>query len=255
MEIGSRNNGLLLKDKVIFVTGASRGIGRAICEKFADEGGVVYAGIRNENSAGEIEFENTETGGKIIPIKLDVCEKEDIRQSIIKIKQDCGRLDVLVNNAGVTIIERFDMMRDSSLEEIYNINVFGMMHVTQMAVRLLKKSDKPVIINMSSIMAMDSDVGQTAYASSKAAVISMTKTWTKEYTPLGFRVNAIAPGNVDTDMFNIIDKNDLDKAVSKIGMGRVAKPEEIANVALFLASDMSSYVTGEVINVNGGLIL
>ena len=153
------------------------------------------------------------------------------------------------------MIERFDMMRDSSVEEIYNINVFGMMHVTQMAIRLLKKSDKPVIINMSSVMAMDSDIGQTAYASSKAAVISMTKTWTKEYTPLGFRVNAIAPGNVDTDMFNIIGRNDLDKAISKIGMERVAKPEEIANVALFLASDMSSYVTGEVINVNGGLIL
>ena len=255
MENGSRNEDLLLKNKIILVTGASRGIGKAVCDKFSNEGAIVYAGIRNENVAKEIESENSKTGGKIIPIKLDVCEKEDIRQSILKIKQDYGRLDVLVNNAGVTMIERFDMMRDSSVEEIYNINVFGMMHVTQMAIRLLKKSDKPVIINMSSVMAMDSDIGQTAYASSKAAVISMTKTWTKEYTPLGFRVNAIAPGNVDTDMFNIIGRNDLDKAISKIGMERVAKPEEIANVALFLASDMSSYVSGEVINVNGGLIL
>ena len=196
-----------------------------------------------------------ESGGKIIPIMLDVCSEASIKACILEIKKQVGHLDILVNNAGITIIERFDMVCNASVDTIYNTNVFGLMHVTQMAVKLLKKSSSPNIINMSSILAGDSDIGQTVYASSKAAVVSMTKTWAKEYVSLGFRVNAIAPGNVDTDMFNIISAEELKKTVAKIGLGRVARVEEIANVALFLASDLSSYITGEVINVNGGLVL
>lgn len=246
---------LLLESKIVLVTGASRGIGRAICTKFAQEGAIVYAGVRNMEAFSQSSEENKETQGKIIPILLDVCNLESIKGCILNIKKQAGYLDVLVNNAGITIIERFDMTSDASIDKIYSTNVYGLMHVTQMAIKLLKKSAAPNIINMSSILAGDSDIGQTVYASSKAAVASMTKTWTKEYTPLGFRVNAIAPGNVDTDMFNIIGENELGMTIGKIGMGRLAKPEEIANVALFLASEMSSYITGEVINVNGGLIL
>ena len=108
---------------------------------------------------------------------------------------------------------------------------------------------------MSSILAQESDIGQTVYAGTKAAVESMTRTWTKEYSSDGIRVNAVAPGNVNTDMFNIISEEELKIELAKIGLGRIAEPEEIANVVLFLASDLSSYVTGEVIRVNGGLIL
>jgi 3-oxoacyl-[acyl-carrier protein] reductase len=175
--------------------------------------------------------------------------------AISKIKKKYGCLDILVNNAGLTIIERFEMMRKESVKIIYDTNVFGVADVTQRVIRLLKKSDYPCIINMSSIMAGDSDIGQTAYASSKAAIESMTKTWAKELVEYGIRVNAIAPGNVDTDMFNIIDGEEMKETISKIGMKRAARPDEIANVAIFLASKMSSYVTGEVIQVNGGLIL
>lgn len=246
---------IMLESRIVLVTGASRGIGRAICIKFAQEGATVFAGVRNIELFEQLSWQDGESGGKIIPIMLDVCDTESIKKCMLDIKKQAGHLDVLVNNAGITIIERFDMTSDASIDKIYNTNVYGLMHVTQMAVKLLKKSAAPNIINMSSILAGDSDIGQTVYASSKAAVVSMTKTWTKEYAPLGFRVNAIAPGNVDTDMFNIISDSDRKKAVEKIGLGRVASAEEIANVALFLASEMSSYITGEVINVNGGLIL
>lgn len=242
----------LLENKVVLVTGSSRGIGLTICESFAKEGAKVYAGARNENSIAQQEFAS---GGSIIPISLDVTNEVSIKDCISRIKKDENVLDVLVNNAGITIIERFDMMRKSSVETIYNTNVFGLLYVTQYAIRLLRKSLSPTIINMSSIMARDSDVGQTAYASSKAAVESMTKTWAKEYAQFGFRVNAIAPGNVNTDMFNIISEQERIEAIKKIGLRRVAEPEEIAKVALFLASNMASYVTGEVINVNGGLVL
>lgn len=245
---------MLLREKIVLISGANRGIGLAICKLFASEGATVYAGCRNvESFIQEDTIEKCK--GEIRPIVLDVCDTDSIKQCIMQIKKDCGKIDVLVNNAGITIIERFDMMSDSSLEKVISVNLTGLLHLTQMAMRLLKKSESPNIINMSSVMASESDVGQTVYASTKAAVESMTRTWTKEYTPIGFRINAIAPGNVNTDMFNIISEEELSEAVSKIGLGRIAEPEEIAKVALFLASDLSSYITGEVIHVNGGLVM
>lgn len=253
--MGSVKNMLMLKDKIAFVTGASRGIGKAICMKFAKEGATVYAGVRDLDKNVDLFTSTTDFDGRIELVQLDVCDNNSIKECVLKIKKEQGRLDVLVNNAGVTFIERFEMMRDVSINEIYETNVFGLMDVTRMAIRLMKKSQTPSIINISSVMAGDSDVGQTAYASSKAAVENMTRTWTKEYSNQGFRINAIAPGNVDTDMFNIISEDELQKAIAKIGFGRIGKPDEIANVALFLASDMSSYVTGETIHVTGGLIL
>ena len=246
---------LMLKDRVALVTGASRGIGRAIALKFAQEGATVYAGMRTVKPLDEETPEAEKSEGHIIPIELDVCSMESIKACVAEIKHTSKKLDILVNNAGLTIIERLEMASDASRDKIYETNVFGLLHMTQTAIRLLKKSDKPIIINMSSIEGESSDVGQTLYASSKAAVSSMTKTWAKEFTPLGFRVNAIAPGNVDTDMFNVIRDGELKKAIAKIGMGKLAQPEEIANVALFLASDMASYVSGEIVSVNGGLVL
>ncbi len=244
---------LMLDGKVALVTGASRGIGFTICKVMALEGAIVYAGVRDFEKAPN--YNNSEIGGKIIPIQLDVCDIQSIKECIKRIKTEATKIDVLVNNAGITILERLEMVSDTSVEKIYNTNVFGLINITKIAMRLLRKSQSPCIINMSSIMAKESDIGQTVYAGTKAAVESMTRTWTKEYSAEGIRVNAVAPGNVNTDMFNIISEEELKIELSKIGLGRIAEPEEIANVVLFLASDLASYVTGEVINVNGGLVL
>ena len=220
---------LMLKNKTALVTGTSRGIGWAICQKFASEGAKVYAGVRSLTK--NVNSEN------IKYIELDVCNIQTIRDCVKKIKDEEGKLDILVNNAGITIPARLEMVSN----------------VTKTAIRLLKKSDAPCIINMSSIMAQESDIGQTVYAGTKAAVESMTRTWAKEYP--GIRVNAVAPGNVNTDMFNIIGEDALKQEITKIGLRRIAEPDEIANVVLFLASDLASYVTGEVLKVNGGLVL
>ena len=244
-----------VKGRWALVTGASRGIGKAICVKFAEEGATVFAGVRNPALLAAYLDGIGELKGSIIPVLIDVCDAASIKDCAMHIKKEFGKLDILVNNAGLTVIERFDMMKSESLHKIYDTNVFGLVNVTQMMVRFLKKSDAPCIINMASIMAEDSDIGQSAYGSSKAAVVNLTKTWAKEYAGIGMRVNSISPGNVDTDMFNIIEGQELQEAINKIGMKRVAKPEEIANVALFLASDLASYVTGENITVNGGLLL
>lgn len=245
----------MLSGKKVLVTGASRGIGRAIAEKFASEGAVVFAGVRNNQDMGNFSKGYLESGGQIIPVVLDVCDKTSIRQCIMKIKKEVGILDVLVNNAGITIIERMEMADDEAIRQVYDTNVFGLIHVSQMAIRLLKKSPAASMINISSVLWDRGDIGQTVYASSKAAVSSMTKTWAKEFAAKGIRVNAIAPGNTNTDMFNVIDDESRGEAISLIGLGRVAEPDDIANVALFLASDMSSYVTGEIIGVNGGIAL
>lgn len=245
---------LMIEKKTALVTGASRGIGFAICSKLALEGAIVYAGVRHIEDACKFIKDNN-CSGSIIPISLDVCDPQSIKNCIKQIKKDEGKIDILVNNAGITILERLEMVSDASVDKIYNTNVFGLLNMTKTAMRLLKKSESPCIINISSIMAEESDIGQTVYAGTKAAVESMTRTWTKEYSSEGIRVNAVAPGNVNTDMFNIISEEELKIELSKIGLGRIAEPEEIANVVLFLASDLASYVTGEVISVNGGLIL
>lgn len=244
---------LLLEKKIALVTGASRGIGRSICFKLASEGAVVYAGIRHKEDEYKL-LANDKVGG-IIPCYVDVCDKESIKSIIKRIKADFNKIDILINNAGITILERLEMITDKSVEKIYATNVFGLINMTKTSMRLLKKSSAPCIVNLSSIMAQESDVGQTVYAGTKAAVESMTRTWAKEYADIGLRVNAVAPGNVNTDMFNIIDEKNLNVELNKIGLGRIAEPEEIANVVLFLSSDLSSYVTGEVIKVNGSLVL
>ncbi len=241
--------------KTVLVTGAGRGIGAAVCRRLAAEGAIVYAGMRSPDKLQNLTFPENGISGKVIPIQLDVCDPGSIKICILTIKKERGKLDILVNNAGITILERLEMIADSSIEKIYNTNVFGLLNVTRTAVRLLKKSDSPCIVNISSIMAQESDIGQTVYAGTKAAVESMTRTWAKEYASSGIRVNAVAPGNVNTDMFNIINEDERKLEIAKIGLGRIAEPKEIADAVLFLASDMASYVTGEVIGVNGGLVL
>lgn len=243
---------MLLSDKVALVTGASRGIGRAIMEKFAEEGAIVYANARSEGALDDVA---AKSDGRIIPLYFDVCDKTAVKKAVMRIQKEQKRLDVLVNNAGIMRDAYLEMVDDATLEETFATNVTAPIHIAQYAVRLMKRAGGGSIVNMASIIGQRGNAGQTAYAASKGAVIAVTKTWARELAPFGIRVNAIAPGNIDTDLFHAIGEEKEKEITSKIGMGRIGSPEEIANVALFLASGMSSYVTGETIGANGGWTL
>ena len=241
---------MLLSDKVALVTGASRGIGRAIMEKFAEEGAIVYANARSEGT-----LDDAEPSGRIIPLYFDVCDKTAVKKAVMRIQKEQKRLDVLVNNAGIMRDAYLEMVDDATLEETFATNVTAPIHIAQYAVRLMKRAGGGSIVNMASIIGQRGNAGQTAYAASKGAVIAVTKTWARELAPFGIRVNAIAPGNIDTELFHAIGEEKEKEITSQIGMGRIGSPEEIANVALFLASSMSSYVTSETIGANGGWTL
>lgn len=248
----------LLTDKVALVTGCDRGIGFAICKAFLREGAIVYANILNEESSSQlIELGNHTEDGLIIPVCFDILDKTAIMACIQKIKKEQnGKLDILVNNAGVKHDGLVEMIDDQSIKHMLDVNVLAAVHITQAALRLLKRNPKGgSIVNISSIVGLRGNVGQSIYGASKGAVASLTKSWSKELASKQIRVNAVAPGSIDTDMFYTIDNKTIEKSIEAIGMGRLGKPEEVADVILFLSSSLAGYVTGEIIGVNGGLFM
>lgn len=242
----------LLDGKIALVTGCNRGIGKAIVERFAEEGAIVYATARAEGSLEEIA-EGKNWIGKIFPVYFDVCDKNEIKQCVVRIKREQGKLDVLVNNAGIMKDALIGMVDDTTLQNTFETNVFAMIHMTQMALKVMKKNG--AIVNMASIVGMRGSAGQTVYAASKGAVANLTKTWARELVKDNIRVNALAPGKIDTDMYHSIGEDKVVEGIKEVGMGRLGSPVEVANAAVFLASELSSYVTGEIIGVNGGWFL
>ncbi len=244
----------LLTGKVALITGCDSGIGRQVCKIFVNQGATVYANLLSEKSVETLVFECQNSAGKIIPIVFDITDKKKILDCIKQIKNEQSKLDILVNNAGWKKDCVIEMIDDGSLQKMLDVNVTGAIHITQSALRLMKKNNLGgAIVNISSLVGLKGNVGQSAYGSTKGAVASLTKSWAKEFAPSKIRVNAVAPGSVDTQMFYEMNAKDIQSSIEAIGMKRLAKPEEIANVILFLASDMSSYITGEIIGVNGGL--
>lgn len=244
----------LLEGKVALITGCSRGIGRSTMERFAQEKAVVYANTRNVGDIDNISKELSNSyETKVVPCYFDIRDKNAIKECVMKIKAEQGKLDVLVNNAGIMKDALIEMVDDTTLQDTFDINVFSMIHMTQMALKLMKRGAGGSIINLSSIVGIRGGEGKTVYAASKGAVVNLTMTWARELVKNNIRVNALAPGKIDTDMYQIIGE---DKAgIKDVGMKRLGKPEEVANAALFLASDLSSYITGEIIGVNGGWFL
>lgn len=248
----------LLKNKIAFVTGCDQGIGYSICEAFVKAGAIVYANVLKMESISKLSALNDDlSGGKAIPVQFDIVDKHEIANCINKIKNEQnGRLDILINNAGVKIDCLIEMIDDESIKKMMDVNVIGLIHVTQMALSLLKRNPGGAsIINISSIVGLKGNTGQSVYGATKGAVASLTKSWAKEFAPKKIRVNAVAPGSIDTEMFYTTSDETMKKSIEAIGMGRLGKPEEVASVILFLASDLSSYVTGELIGVNGGLFM
>lgn len=241
---------MLLRDKVCLVTGAGKGLGQATVEAFVREGALVYANDREPGSLEQYEGEKS-----IIPCYFDVSNGEADKKAILNIRKEQGRLDVLVNNAGLMTDALIGSISRNLMEEIFATNVFGSMELLQLAAKLMMRQGSGSIINLSSIVGITGNPGQLVYSATKGAIISMTKTAAKELGPKGIRVNAIAPGMIDTDMMRSVDEKHLQRHISNIPVGRLGKPMEIADACLYLASDMSSYVNGHVLTVDASVLV
>ena len=247
---------MLLANKTALITGASKGIGKATALLFAREGAQLVLLARSLNLLEDLKKEIEETTpAKAIIFRADVSVYEDLKKVFDELNQQKIYLDVLVNNAGIMKDAVIQMVPQNLLHEIYGTNVFGTINTSQLAVKSMLKKRGGSIINLSSIVGVEGNLGQSIYASSKSAVIGFTKSLSKELASLNIRVNALAPGFIDTEMTQGMDRKFYEKNIQSIGMKKIGTAEDVARAVLFLASDLSSYVTGQVIGVDGGMII
>ena len=247
---------MLLKNKNAVVTGCNRGIGKEIVRVFAENGADIWACVRKESRSFTKYVRNLEQKHlvKINPIYFDLGDKEQIKTSVKTIKEAKKSVDILVNNAGAIFTALFQMTSLEKLKEMFEINYFSQMLLTQYISRIMMRQKSGSIINISSSAALEGNEGRTAYASAKAAMITSTKVLAKELAPYNIRVNAVAPGLTQTEMMESSTPEDaLKETLNRICMKRVGQPEEIANSVLFLASDLSSYITSQTLRVDGGM--
>ena len=245
------HNGLL-EGKVALITGAGKGIGNKTVERFAEEGAIVYA---TDIVEGSLDAFVTETGErfntKIIPMYFDVTDEAEAKKAILQIKNESGRIDVLVNNAGIMRDNIIGMIGQQLIQDVFKINVFSVINMIQLVNKLMSRQKSGSIINLSSIVGVEGAAGQLVYSASKGAVAALTKAAAKELAPNGIRVNAVAPGLINTGLLQAIGDAKIQENLKNVKIGRLGEPLDVANVILFLASDLSSYVTGEVIGIDG----
>ena len=244
----------MLENKVALVTGAGRGIGRAIAIALAKEGAEVVVNYNgSEERAKEVKQTIEENGVKCSIYKFNVSDFEACEAMIKDIVKEHGRLDILVNNAGITKDGLIMKMKEEDFDSVLNVNLKGTFNTIRHSARQMLRQKSGKIINISSVSGILGNAGQANYAASKAGVIGLTKTIARELGSRGITVNAIAPGFVDTEMTGVLSEEIRENACRQIILGRFGKPEDIANVAVFLASDKADYITGQVISVDGGM--
>lgn len=246
----------LLEHKVILVTGASRGIGLAISTVFSMHGATVLMLGRHEASLEEARKQVAErSDSPVSTIVADVADPTSVASAFQSVFKQYKRLDSMVANAGVLDDALIGMVSKAQIERVFSVNTYGVLYCAQYAARLMIRSGGGSIVNVSSIIGTHGNKGQAVYGGSKAAVIGITKSLAKELAPQLVRVNAIAPGFIDTDMARSLTPEIFSERTASIGMGRVGTANEVADTALFLASDLSRYVTGQVIGVDGGMLI
>lgn len=242
--------------KVALITGASRGIGRAIAECLAQDGFYVVINYRsNDKLAEEVLNKIIENGGKGEILKGDISSFSESKEIIDKIIKSQGKIDVLVNNAGITKDQLLLRMTEEEFDSVLNVNLKGTFNCIKNITRSMMKNKSGKIINITSVVGISGNIGQSNYAASKAGVIGLTKSVAKEFASRGIQVNAVAPGFIETDMTDVIPENIKEEIISKIPLNKLGKPEDIANAVSFLASDKANYITGQVITVDGGMII
>jgi 3-oxoacyl-[acyl-carrier protein] reductase len=244
-----------LKNKVAIITGAAQGIGFATARKFLDEGAIVaIADVKDEAVHGAVE--QLKLNGEVVEgFAVDVTKRAQIGAMVERVKDRYGRVDVLVNNAGITLDARLQKMTDEQFDRVIDVNLKGVYNCAKAVLDTMIGQGSGVILNASSVVGIYGNYGQTNYAASKFGVIGFVKTWAREVGPKGIRCNAVAPGFISTPILQTIPDEVMRKLTDRVPLKRLGRPEEVANVYAFLASDEASYINGAVIEVAGGMIV
>ncbi|MES3010665.1 MAG: 3-oxoacyl-ACP reductase FabG [Pseudomonadota bacterium] len=242
-----------LKDKVSIVTGAAQGIGLATALKFAREGAIVIVCDVKQAAVDEAVAQCRALGAQAEGYVVDVTQRDMVDGVVAKVKAQFGRIDVLVNNAGITQDARLQKMTLEQFDRVIDVNLRGVFHCAQAVADTMTAQGSGVILNASSVVGIYGNFGQTNYAATKFGVIGFTKTWSRELGPKGVRVNAVAPGFIATPILNTIPEKVIAEMEHRVPLRRLGQPEEIANTYAFLASDEASYINGAVIEVSGGM--
>lgn len=246
----------MLKDKVAIVTGGTRGIGRAIALKLADNGANIVINYRNsDKEAEELKAILEEKGVKVLTVKCDISNFQDSKNLMDKCKEVFGKIDILVNNAGITKDTLIMRMKEEDFDNVIDVNLKGTFNCAKHASAIMLKQRFGKILNMTSVVGIAGNAGQVNYAASKAGVIGLTKSLAKELGSRGITVNAVAPGFINTDMTASLSEKVKEEASKNIPLKRLGDPEDVANLVGFLASDAANYITGQVINVDGGMVM
>ena len=247
---------MLLDGKIALVTGGSRGIGRAIALRLAEEGAKVainYAG--NQTAAEEVKAIIEQHGGTAMIVQTDVSDSTAAAEMVARVHEELGGLDILVNNAGITRDTLLVRMKDEDFDAVINTNLKGIYACTKAAAKFMTKQRSGRIVNLSSVVGEIGNIGQTNYAAAKAGVIGFSKAAAKEFAARHVTVNVVAPGFIDTDMTAVLKDSIREKLIEGIPLGALGKPEHVADAVLFLVSEAASYITGQTLNVDGGMVM
>lgn len=244
----------MFENKVCIVTGAAQGIGKAIVERFASQGALMVYALDMNEQALSTAYEGV---NNVTSVVMNICDRQAISELVEQVQADYSRVDVLVNNAGITRDALIEKMTEDEWDAVINVNLKGVFNLTQAIAPIMMENNAGSIVTMSSVVGTDGNIGQSNYAATKGGVIAMTKGWAKEFSRKGaqVRANCVAPGFVATPMTENLPEKVLDLMRAKTPLGRMGTPEDITNGVEFLASDKASFITGQVLKIDGGLVL